>query len=350
MVTAIGQRVAKASSASGGRWAVNLGNRPKRAKCGQLCFRLTKDATRMLIAQLVAFMPQISRKTAISHELQILASLNFFASGSYQRRTGQDFFTCMSQTSLSRSLHATVNALNCIIDDWICFPVTADRIQSIKQRFFRNGGFPGVIGAIDGTHVAIFPPEIEREYLFINRKLYHSLNVLVICDSKCEILAVNSAHGGRTHDARVLRSSRVFAHLEQRHREGEINSWLIGDSAYPLLPFLLTPQLNQVEGTPGARYTDHHVRTRVTIERCFGILKGRWRCLRKERALHYSPQFAALVVNACCILHNMAIKWRIPNDEIYLDEMDIEPPIPCNIAEETGEQTQTRVIQWYFTN
>ncbi|KYQ57303.1 Putative nuclease HARBI1, partial [Trachymyrmex zeteki] len=109
-----------------------------------------------------------------------LASLNFFAAGSYQRRIGQDFLTCMSQTSLSRSLHATVNALNCVMNNWIRFPVTVDRIQRIKEGFFRNGGFPGVIGAIDGTLVAIFPPEAEREYLFINRKLYHSLNVLVV--------------------------------------------------------------------------------------------------------------------------------------------------------------------------
>ncbi|XP_018404941.1 PREDICTED: putative nuclease HARBI1, partial [Cyphomyrmex costatus] len=123
------------------------------------------------------------------------------------------------------------------------------------------------------------------------------------------------------------------------------------DSAYPLLPFLLTPKLNEEEGTPGARYTDHHVRTRVAIERCFGILKGRWRCLRKERALHYRPQFAALIVNACCVLHNMAIKWGIPCDEIHLDELDIAPPIPYHdINEERGEQTRNRVIQWYFTN
>lgn len=47
-------------------------------------------------------------------------------------------------------------------------------------RFFVNTGFPGVIGAIDGTHVAVFPPEIGREYLFINRKLYHSLNVMIV--------------------------------------------------------------------------------------------------------------------------------------------------------------------------
>lgn len=59
----------------------------------------------------------------------------------------------------------------------------------------------------------------------------------------------------------------------------------------------------------------------------------------------------ALIVNACCVLHNMAITWGIPNDEIYLDELDVMPPIPHNgINEEHEEQTRNRVIQWYFTN
>lgn len=42
---------------------------------------------------------------------------------------------------------------------------------NLLYRFFEKTGFPGVIGAIDGTHVAIFPPKIEREHLFINRKV-----------------------------------------------------------------------------------------------------------------------------------------------------------------------------------
>ncbi|KYQ47563.1 hypothetical protein ALC60_13319 [Trachymyrmex zeteki] len=37
---------------------------------------------------------------------------------------------------------------------------------------------PGVIGDVDGTHVAICPSEKEREHLYINRKLYYSLNIL----------------------------------------------------------------------------------------------------------------------------------------------------------------------------
>jgi len=50
---------------------------------------------------------------------------------------------------------------------------------------------------------------------------------------------------------------------------------ILGDSGYPLLPFLLTPLLHQPEGTPGARYTEHHIQARVVVERCFGVLKGR---------------------------------------------------------------------------
>lgn len=43
-----------------------------------------------------------------------------------------------------------------------------------------------------------------------------------------EILAVNAMHGGRTHDSRVFRSSRLFHYLERQQEAGERVSWLIG--------------------------------------------------------------------------------------------------------------------------
>ncbi|XP_018376734.1 PREDICTED: putative nuclease HARBI1, partial [Trachymyrmex cornetzi] len=239
--------------------------------------------------------------------------------------------------------------------------------------FFENTGFPGVIGAIDGTHIAIFPPQTEREHLFINRKQYHSLNVMIVCSYNNEILAVNAMHGGRTHDSRVFRSSRLLHYLEEQQEAGERGSWLIGmannlmpfghlsrilcilifflgDSAYPLKPYLLKPFINAPLGSPEFRYTEHFTKARSSAERGIGVLKGQWRCLRKERALHYQPEFAARIVNACCVLHNIAVKWRIPTNEIYLDEIDRQAPIPYgDIDVNNAEQIRRDVVRWYFT-
>lgn len=51
-------------------------------------------------------------------------------------------------------------------------------------RFFKNTFFPGVVGCIDCTHVAIVPPKYQNgdvpEYVFVNRKVYHSLKVQLV--------------------------------------------------------------------------------------------------------------------------------------------------------------------------
>lgn len=64
----------------------------------------------------------------------------------------------------------------------------------------------------------------------------------------------------------------------------------------PLLPYLMTPKLNQAPRSPDALYTDCHVRARCSVERPIGVLKGRWRCLHKKRALHYAPEFAGNII------------------------------------------------------
>ncbi|KYN05505.1 Putative nuclease HARBI1 [Cyphomyrmex costatus] len=167
------------------------------------------------------------------------------------------------------------------------------KMQSYFTMYFVHTNFPGVIGAIDGTHVAIWPPDKNREHLYINRKLYHSLNVMIVCDYHCKILAVVANHGGRTHDARVWNSSQLSRHMLNKYEYGRRNVWFIRRFwRYPLLPYLMTPKLNQPAGSPSASYTDCHATARCSIERTIGIWKGRWRCLRKERALHFTPEFA----------------------------------------------------------
>jgi len=56
------------------------------------------------------------------------------ASGSYQRRIGQDFLTCMCQASISAAIHIVVEALNQIMRHWIKFPQLHYDLQHIKEQ------------------------------------------------------------------------------------------------------------------------------------------------------------------------------------------------------------------------
>ncbi|XP_018336975.1 PREDICTED: uncharacterized protein LOC108745353 isoform X2 [Trachymyrmex septentrionalis] len=90
--------------------------------------------------------------------------------------------------------------------------------------------FPGVIGAVDRTHIAIFSPQTEREHLFINRKQYHSLNVMIVYSYNNKILAVNAMHGERTHDAIVFHSSCLFHYLKDNRKQKEVQVFRKADN------------------------------------------------------------------------------------------------------------------------
>ncbi|KYN16068.1 hypothetical protein ALC57_11677, partial [Trachymyrmex cornetzi] len=74
--------------------------------------------------------------------------------------------------------HTVVNALNNHMSKWIKFFIQREETEKIKWQFWDITRFPGVIGTINDTHIAIRLPQTERKRLFINRKLYHSLNVM----------------------------------------------------------------------------------------------------------------------------------------------------------------------------
>lgn len=92
----------------------------------------------------------------------------------------------------------------------------------------------------------------------------------------------------------------------------EYEYFCIGDAGYPLEPWLMTPLPHYPEGTRQFQYTEELCKARNVVERCFGILKMMWRCLSYQRVLMYEPSFAGRIVNACTVLHNMRIHYRLP--------------------------------------
>lgn len=83
---------------------------------------------------------------------------------------------------------------------------------------------PGVIGALDGTHIMISKPSTNPEAYF-NRKKFYSMNVLLLCDSNEKFFFYNVGSPGSFHDARVLRRSRLEQLIDNlpadRHVLGE---------------------------------------------------------------------------------------------------------------------------------
>lgn len=232
-------------------------------------FRLSKELYQNLVVELTPHLEQGQRSTKLSIDTRLLAALRFFATGSYQKGIGAEFHIGMAQQTMSNTIREVALALEHIAPRWIKFPTNDQEKQAVQLEFMQRFGFPGVIGVIDGTHVAILQPT-EDEHLYFNRKNFHSKNVQIICDSNLLILNVNANFGGASHDAFIWRNSGVHRHLEQMYIGGNPRVWLIGDSGYPLQPWLMTPVTHTVAGTPQRRYDDALTVTRNCVERCIG--------------------------------------------------------------------------------
>ncbi|KAL0852377.1 hypothetical protein ABMA28_000574 [Loxostege sticticalis] len=236
-------------------------------------FRLGKDHFKTLCEDLMPLINTSQKTWAIKPEIKILAALQFYATGSCsnQRCVGNDFNLGLLQTSVSDCLAEVTEALN--------------QPQILRKNF----GFPGVLGCIDGTHVAIIRPK-DYEEAFFNRKMYHFLNVLVICDADLRILHVDASFGGASHDSHIWNLCPVKAGMQRLHEMGQI-FWFLGDSVYAQRPWMMTHILNAHPGSPEEHYTNMHVQARNTAERCFGILKTRFRCLFLIRCslIHLCP-------------------------------------------------------------
>ena len=78
---------------------------------------------------------------------------------------------------------------------------------------------------------------VNLEKMNIYRKGRYSINVQLICDSNGRITNVVARWPGSTHDSRILQASRVG----QLFEGGRLEGILLGDSGYPVRPWLMTP-------------------------------------------------------------------------------------------------------------
>jgi len=166
------------------------------------------------------------RHHAVPAESQLVAALQFYASGSFQWMIGR---SCrMSQPSVSNAIETVTNSLTKLAPKFITFPTDQQKIIANKLSFHSVAGFPNVLGAIDCTHVAIKAPSSHEE-AFVNRKGIHTVNIQAVCDNDMRITNLVAKWPGSSHDSYIWRSSA----LRQLFEDGQMkDGWLLCNAHY----------------------------------------------------------------------------------------------------------------------
>lgn len=216
--------------------------------------------------------------------------------------------------------------------EYIGWPPEEVKRLAINRKFYNIAKLANVCGAIDGTHVNVVPPK-DVEDSFVNRHRRHSLNVCAVAGPSYEFYHINTRHAGRAHDSGVLMATGLWTTFEGGFRPF-LGAVLLGDSAYPLRDWLMTPFRSTVAMTPAmSKYQNAHTKTRAVVERAFGVLKMRFRALFNAGLRVAKMSDAANIIIAACVIHNICIRQ---GDEVtdLLEEFDASQEDPDMLQED----------------
>ena len=166
---------------------------------------------------------------------------------------------------------------------------------------------------MERSHIPIIAPQ-EFHTDYFNRKGFHSIIIQAMVDHPYRFTDIYVGWPVKVHDAHVLANSLLyhkgqsgnlfFPAARKRIQGTDIPVVVLGDAAYPLLPWLMKPFVHNFSLTVDQEYfNDRHSKARMVVENAFGRLKGRWRCLLTRNSTILENMID--VVLACCTLRNV---------------------------------------------
>lgn len=210
----------------------------------------------------------------------------------------------------------------------IRWPSTED-MAAIKSKFGKIQGLPNCCGAIDSTHITMMLSSSEQTAdVWLDQNKNHSMVLQAVVDPDMRFRDVVTGLPGKLNENSVLQSSTLFRLCEDGERlngnriklseETEVREYIVGDSGFPLLPWLLTPYQGKELSESKAEFNKRHLATRIVAQRALARLKDVWKMIhgmmwRPDK--HKLPRF----ILVCCILHNIVIDME---DEV-LDELPL---------------------------
>ncbi|RHN62187.1 putative harbinger transposase-derived nuclease domain-containing protein [Medicago truncatula] len=182
---------------------------------------------------------------------------------------------------------------------WVSFPNANDR--SILQNFESISGLPNCSGVVFSSRFQIAPSTSPQQP-------HSSIAAQIVVDSTCRILSIAAGYFGHKTDYTILKASSLFNDIEEGSllnapSVNGVNQYLIGDSGYPLLPWLMVPFADNVcvTGSVEETFNAAHGLMRIPAFKTDASLR-KWGVLSKP--VREEIKMAVAYIGACSILHN----------------------------------------------
>ena len=88
----------------------------------------------------------------------------------------------------------------------IRFPCSLAAMQRCAHSMRLRSGLPGIVGAIDGSHIRVHPTRGVNSAYF-NYKHFYSVNKCAVVDPRGYFMSLTTGFPGKFHDAGCLRVS-----------------------------------------------------------------------------------------------------------------------------------------------
>jgi len=193
---------------------------------------------------------------------------------------------------------------------------TSHDVARLYEAHGRKHKIPGMLGSLDCTHFVWrnCPKHLKGQYKRGDHP-YPTIMLEAVASQDLWIWHAFFGPPGSLNDVNVLNQSTLY--IRERNGTAPNSSFVVNGRTYKRGYYLtdgIYPRYStHVKAFPyptdpkEKKFKKVKESARNDVERCFGVLKGKWKIL--ERKLRQTTvEKIGNIVYACCILHNMVIK------------------------------------------